>query len=437
MQRYPILNPFHHRRCGSPALQKKLALPSNPYKRIPFLLYSFVHLTRSPFSVAALASEPFASPLSMASIEDGAVNEKQRNHGLEASRAPNNTWTKSQLMHALEGLDRYPNFLSRWSDESIDDLELSLLQQLTKVRKQKQDSQDAREKLQQAVQRVCAKQPVFQSLVTPTLTWDYLKAHVLDPQASKAILQSRWFIANQQTNTPCTVQQVIDGSVQVELDVSLLEQLMDEEVTDVYSFPVLDPNFCAKVQAFVHAIWEELPSDSPTALGLRNLDNMGLGWLNDMLLHMVVRPMARHLYPDETASTDLDWRHGFLAAYSAQPSPNQPRQRLIPHTDDSEVTLNLCLQPAKDGGDVVMWGVRGTSQFGQLQGEYSPSAGRGLLHVGRHHHEVTQVLKGDRLALVLWARSWNGLRSKTCPCCWLNGRRGKDRAICTCGNMWN
>jgi hypothetical protein len=277
-----------------------------------------------------------------------------------------------------------------------------------------------------------------------------------------------------------TVEQVMRGLIDIDLDAGYLEQLMDEEVTDVYSFPLLSSEFCTKVQTFIKTVWHEIENDdaisssssSSQAMITRDLDCLGLNWLNDLLFHLIVRPIARHLYQGteiegynskrnvnendtstsslssssvttKTNAAELDWRHGFIASYSANvTTPSQilsSRRRLVPHTDDSEVTLNVCLGHIFSGGDVIFWGQRGDDDDGfdndhDHDDAYSPQVGRAVIHAGRQFHEVTEVTSGDRFALIMWTRSWNGIRRTTCPCCWLNGRTNPS---CVCGRKWN
>ena len=109
----------------------------------------------------------------------------------------------------------------------------------------------------------------------------------------------------------------------------------------------------------------------------------------------------------------------------------------MPHTDDSEVTLNVCIGDVFEGGGLTFRGLRGTIQAGEVGGEYTPERGRALLHAGRQFHEVTDVTSGDRYALIMWTRSWGGIRSNTCPCCWLNRRQDTGPSSCICGERWN
>ena len=47
-------------------------------------------------------------------------------------------------------------------------------------------------------------------------------------------------------------------TAKADIDTSYLEQLMEEEVSDVYSFPLLSSDFCKRVQTYVRTIWREI-----------------------------------------------------------------------------------------------------------------------------------------------------------------------------------
>eukprot|EP00980_Cylindrotheca_fusiformis_P023016 scaffold10054_cov140-Cylindrotheca_fusiformis.AAC.7 len=381
-------------------------------------------------------------------IGGGAINEKKRSfdgkgnaNGRTKIVSAFDPLNRSHLMHAIEGLDRYPNYLSRWSENEISLLEDSLQHQLSLVKSQKQQIQERREALRTVVDQICEKEPAWGDFLAPPVTWEDVRSNILDTRASNTIFRSRHFQVNKKNTHIPSVEDVIQGKTKIDLDAGHLETIMDEELFDVYSFPLLAPSFCCKLQCYVQRVIKEIEENSDfkwlTAGSIRDLDNLGLPWLNSLLLHLVVRPITEHLYKEsEIGGGDLDWRQGYIAAYSADPTDTKPRQRLVPHTDDAEVTLNVCIGEKFDGGLLQFWGLRGTPEAGRLVGDYKPTIGRALLHSGRHLHEVTEVTSGDRFAYILWARSWNGTRATTCPCCWLN-RRENDKTFCVCGPKWN
>jgi len=246
-----------------------------------------------------------------------------------------------------------------------------------------------------------------------------------------------------------TIKDVLSGRVKVELDLALLEDWLDEEFFDVYSFPILSESFCMKLKDALKHIIDQSKMDETHLedFGKRpiDLDSAGFSWVNNLLFHLVMRPLSRQLFGTTEGFDDLDWRQGYIAGYSSQPSENKgaQRHRLVPHTDDSEVTLNVGMGDDFEGGDLSFWNLRGTQEEGNHVGEFHPRIGHAMLHSGRHLHEVKEVTKGDRYAMIIWARSWGSLRNTTCPCCWMtrrqeNGGRsqlGKHR--CISSRQWN
>ena len=255
------------------------------------------------------------------------------------------------------------------------------------------------------------------------------------------------------SNSLPNIEDIIVGKVKVDLDPALLEDWMDQEMFDVYSFSLLTPEFCSILRTTLRDLSTLAESDEFSHLnfGRRviDLDSIGLGWVTDLLFHVYIKPISQHLFATteklvdaddvkNDASPILDWRQGYVAGYSADPTGSKgvTRHRLVPHTDDAEVTLNCCLgEETFEGGSVEFYGLRGTPEEGQLVGRVKrPNIGTALLHSGRHLHAVSQVTSGDRYAFIIWTRSWHHLRSNTCPCCWLNRRQD---STCICDKRWN
>lgn len=73
--------------------------------------------------------------------------------------------------------------------------------------------------------------------------------------------------------------------------------------------------------------------------------------------------------------------------------------------DNSEVTLNVCLGKQFQGGTLYFEGVRCAKHQStpSKEGEhfvYSHTAGRAVIHVGRHRHGANELLQGERFNLV-------------------------------------
>ena len=357
----------------------------------------------------------------------------------------------SHSLHAAVGMDRYPNYLSRWAFDDIDQLEASLERQLREVRQQKELIQERRDGISLLMNKIIEEEKMkgnfddrLTSVLDPPRSWEDVRDNILDPRAADKIFKSKVFRGVFKTRPTDSsmprVKDVMDGKISLQLDPAQLELWMEQEMFDVYSFPLLSTEFCHRIRKLMRKVVSagEEEEFNHLNLGRRpvDLDTVGLGWINNLLFHLIIRPLSQHLFIETEEFQDLDWRQGYIAGYSVNPSAPAatPRQRLVPHTDDSEVTLNIGLGDEFEGGILQFRGLRGTDEEGNLLGEFRPQLGTALLHAGRHLHEVTPVTSGDRYAFIIWARSWKSLRNNTCPCCWLNRRQGPT---CVCGPRWN
>lgn len=158
-------------------------------------------------------------------IGGGNINEKERFYGkpkptdVEASSSSATTSlptsdsgrtnfnpknTPAHLLHVLAGLDRYPNYLSRWNYDldDVDRLESALEEQLQKVRQQKEQIRLQNSRIENL--RVKARDAMkskhgaetndddFDIFSMPT-TWNTIREKVIDPRAAKAIFGSKQF----------------------------------------------------------------------------------------------------------------------------------------------------------------------------------------------------------------------------------------------------
>ena len=247
---------------------------------------------------------------------------------------------RSHLLHALEGLHRYPNYLSRWKDDDVEALEQELQRLLQQVQEQKSKTMNQREDIKLALRDFFLEHPEWKKFTVPPESWDEI-GEILDPRAAHVVFRSQKIGT---TTEEIAVKDAIAGGVKIELDSGLLEEWIDEEMFDVYSFPLLSKTFCHKLCLYASIVMSYLElspqkSNNPVRSCYRNIDNLGLSWLNDLVFNLILKPISVQLYRDtELEGGDLDWRHGFIAAYSGTPTTSKPRQRLVQHTDDAEVS---------------------------------------------------------------------------------------------------
>jgi hypothetical protein len=123
-----------------------------------------------------------------------------------------------------------------------------------------------------------------------------------------------------------------------------------------------------------------------------------------------------------------DYRYGFSIGYASDPTVavdgrHVSRQGLVPHTDDSEISLTVRLGRSFQGGEVVLRHLKDDPRAGQEQHRVAYETGQGTLFYGQQFHEVEPVTSGERQMLVVWFRS-QPFRDVSCPCCTKRRRFG-------------
>ncbi|CAI0374937.1 unnamed protein product [Linum tenue] len=189
-----------------------------------------------------------------------------------------------------------------------------------------------------------------------------------------------------------------------------LRKIIIEPTPGVYSFEMLQPNFCEMLISEVENI-ERWVHDTKFKIMRPNtmnkygavLDDFGLEPMLNKLMDVYLRPMAKVFFP-EISRLALDSHHGFIVEYGADKDVE-----LGFHVDDSEVTLNVCLGKDFFGGELYFRGVRcdkhvNTVPHPEEIGDYTHIPGRAVLHRGRHRHGARATTSGQRLNLILWCR---------------------------------
>ncbi len=191
---------------------------------------------------------------------------------------------------------------------------------------------------------------------------------------------------------------------------------LEEVIPGVYRFPMLEAKFSERLlrECDYFSAWCSKSSLTVTRPNSMNnygaiLDHFGFHEALQDLMVLAVQPLASILYASDNevdnVSQELDEHHGFLVSYEIGKD-----KKLDFHTDDAEVTLNVCLGHEFQGGDLFFGGVRcGTHQQTQWskaeQANVAHKKGFALLHRGRHRHAATPIALGRRENLILWCRS--------------------------------
>lgn len=93
------------------------------------------------------------------------------------------------------------------------------------------------------------------------------------------------------------------------------------------------------------------------------------------LIKRCVMPFSGVLFPN-FGGDSLDSHHAFLVRYKLGEDVD-----LSVHTDDAEVTLNVCLGKEFTGGSLFFRGMKGTPSANKENYEYIHTTGKAILHV--------------------------------------------------------
>jgi hypothetical protein len=163
---------------------------------------------------------------------------------MKQKSAYNASQQRSHLIHAIEGLDRYPNYLSRWDEPDIESLEQALEERLEQVKKQKLNISNQRKHIQSILEEFLLEYPEWEDFIREPCCWDDVR-NLLDPRAVNAIFRSKTFYKKNDdqslhSNNDISVNDVISGRIRIpiELDTEYLQEWIEYEMDDVYSFPL-------------------------------------------------------------------------------------------------------------------------------------------------------------------------------------------------------
>ena len=190
-----------------------------------------------------------------------------------------------------------------------------------------------------------------------------------------------------------------------------LQQILHEEHPGIYSFYILKPDICN--QLLEEVMWfeswcanQQVTIQRPNSMNNYGaiLDDFGFDSFLNRLMTEYISPLSTLLFKD-TGGDSLDEHHGFVVEYKMGKDVS-----LDFHSDDSDVTFNVCLGREFSGGTIYFNGLRCrmcqlTSSSEQEYVEIEHKLGRALLHRGQHRHGANEITSGERYNLILWCRS--------------------------------
>ena len=174
--------------------------------------------------------------------------------------------------------------------------------------------------------------------------------------------------------------------------------LVTELSDGVYTFPIFSKLICDTIISESEDYAQSgLPISRPNSMNNYGLVVNGIGMEKfiDSLQRNVLQPIASVLFPTE--GSNFDGHHSFLVRYKAGEDLG-----LDIHTDDSDVTFNICLGKEFTGSGLTVCGMMGSSVHRQCAYNYSHVLGSCIVHRGRHRHGADDIHTGERINLIVW-----------------------------------
>ena len=171
----------------------------------------------------------------------------------------------------------------------------------------------------------------------------------------------------------------------------------------VYAFDLFAPEFVAALLGEVDAFYaSKLPAARPNSMNNYGVivNDVGLEPFVKALQDKVCGPLAQALFkthPHGHPAADFDSTHSFIVKYRGDEDPH-----LDVHTDDSDVTFNVCLGRDFEGCGLVFCGMIGAKDHRQHCKTYEHRVGTCVCHLGSKRHGADDITRGERLNLIVW-----------------------------------
>jgi len=117
-----------------------------------------------------------------------------------------------------------------------------------------------------------------------------------------------------------------------------------------------------------------------------------------------LQPMGELLYPGP--GHEWDGHHSFVVKYTIGEDVG-----LDMHTDDSDVTFNVCLGKEFTDGVLQVCGRMGEVDHRKAKKGINHVIGRCIIHLGKQRHGAKPITSGERMNFIMWMRSSTYRRS--------------------------
>jgi len=168
----------------------------------------------------------------------------------------------------------------------------------------------------------------------------------------------------------------------------------------VFSCKMFSEMFCDMlIEEVDHFRTTGLPARRPNSMNNYGIILNEIGWrpmvniLQDCVLAHISKKWWHHILP-------FDSHHTFIVRYKEGEDKG-----LDMHTDDSDVTFNLCLGREFTGATLTFCGGMGKPDHRKHSYTFDHEKGRCVWHLGRLRHGADDLASGERLNLIIWNHS--------------------------------
>jgi hypothetical protein len=173
----------------------------------------------------------------------------------------------------------------------------------------------------------------------------------------------------------------------------------------VFSFPLFTDEFCDMFMSEIDHFSTAAPSlgidiHRPNTMNRYGVivNDMGLEGSISALQRDVLQTVARTLFP--VHGCRVEHHHSFIVRYR----PDEDLG-LDMHTDDSDVTFNVCLGKEFEASGLQFCGMIGSETHRQATYSYAHRKGTCVVHLGTLRHGADEITKGERNNLIVWCRN--------------------------------
>jgi hypothetical protein len=173
------------------------------------------------------------------------------------------------------------------------------------------------------------------------------------------------------------------------------DDLLHKEMDGVYSFNVFNDTFLRMLNEELDNFYkvsevEGIPVRRPNSMNNYGviLNEIGMRPMITAFQQRYLWPLSRHLFPAQ--ASQFDDHHSFIVRYRAGEDLG-----LDMHTDDSDVTFNVCLGEQFTGATLSFCGMFGAPNHRKHTHTYHHKVGRAILHLGNRRHGADVSNQGE------------------------------------------